>query len=78
MCEKECVFSRGLKRQATLKHVPEEVTPKNLKKEFIAIDEFINIVKRCEDSYNENLCLPEDTRKLLSFFDFTPDDSVEL
>ena len=78
MSEKECVFSRGLKRHATLKHVQEAVTPKNLKKEFIAIDEFMNIMKRCEDSFNENLCLPEDTRKLLSLFDFTPDDSVEL
>ena len=78
MSEKECVFSRGLKRHATLKHVQEAVTPKNLKKEFITIDEFTNIVKRCEDSCNENLCLPEDTRKLFLFFDFTPDDSIEL
>ena len=32
MCGKECVSSRGLKRHTTLKHVQEEVTPKEQKK----------------------------------------------
>ena len=32
MCRKECVSSRGLKRHTTLKHVQEEVIPKELKK----------------------------------------------
>ena len=39
----------------------------------ITIDEFVNIVKKCADSCNEDLCLPEDTR----CFDFTPDYAVE-
>ena len=77
MCGKECVSSRGLKRHTTLKHVQEEVTPKEQKKVLIAIDEFMNIVKKCADSCNEDLCLPEDTRKMFSSFDFTPDDAVE-
>ena len=79
MCGKECVSSRGLKRHRTLKHVQEEVTPKEQKKVLIAIDEFMNIVKNCADSCSEDLCLPEDPRKMFSFFDFTPvDDPVEL
>ena len=32
MYGKECVSSRGLKRHRTLKHVQEEVTPKEQKK----------------------------------------------
>ena len=44
----------------------------------IAIDEFMNIVKKCADSGNEDLCLPEDTGKMFSSFDFTHDDAVEL
>ena len=44
----------------------------------IAIDEFMNIVKICADSCNEDLCLPEDTRKMFSFFDFASDEAVEL
>ena len=46
----ECVSSLGLKRHTTLKHVQEEVTPKEQKKVLSAIDEFINIVKKCADS----------------------------
>ena len=39
----------------------------------------MNIVKNCADSCSEDLCLPEDPRKMFSFFDFTPvDDPVEL
>ena len=78
MCGKECVSSRGLKRHTTLKHVQEEVTPKEQKKKMlIARDEFMNIVKKRADSCNEDLCLPEDTRKMFSSFDFTPDGAVE-
>ena len=44
----------------------------------IAIDEFMNIVKKCADSCNEDLCLPEGTRKMFPCFDFIPDDAVEL
>ena len=44
----------------------------------IAIDEFMNIVKKCADSGNEDLCLPEDTGKMFSSFNFTHDDAVEL
>ena len=32
VCGKECVSSHGLKRHTTLKHVQEEVTPKEKKK----------------------------------------------
>ena len=32
VCGKECVSSRGLKRHTTLKHVQEEVTPKEQSK----------------------------------------------
>ena len=78
MCGKECVSFRGLKRHTTLKYVQEEVTPKEQRKVLIAIDEFMNIVKKCADSCNEGLCLPEDTRKMFSSFDFTPDDAIEL
>ena len=51
---------------------------KNKKKVLIAIDEFMNIVKKCPSYRNDDICLPEDTRKLFSSFDFTPDDVVEL
>ena len=77
MCGKEWVSSRGLKRHTTLKYVQEEVTPKEQKKLLITIDEFMNIVKKCADSCNADLCLPEDTRKMFSSFDFTPDDAVD-
>ena len=47
MCGKECVSSLGLKRHLTLKYVQEEVTTKEPKKKMlIAIDEFVNIVKK--------------------------------
>ena len=36
MCGKECVSSRGLKRHTTLKHVQEEVTPKEQKKKCLS------------------------------------------
>ena len=82
MCGKECVSFRGLKRHTTLKHVQEEVTPKEQskkkKKMLIAKDEFMNIVKNRADTCNEDLCLPEVTRKMFSSFDFTADDAVEL
>ena len=55
----ECVSSPGLKRHTTLKHVQEEVTPKEEKNILITIDEFINIVKKCSDLCNKDLCLPE-------------------
>ena len=42
------------------------------------MDEFMNIVKKSADLCNENLYLSEDTRKMFSSFDFTPDDAVEL
>ena len=77
ICGKECVSSRGLKRHTTLKYVQEEVTPKEQKNLLITIDEFMNIVKKCADSCNEDLCLPEDTRKMFSSFDFTPEDAVD-
>ena len=38
----------------------------------------MSIVKKCADSCNEDLCLPKDTRKMFLFFNFTPDDAVEL
>ena len=46
MCGKVSAFSRGLKRHTTLKYVQEEVTPKEQRKVFIAIDEFMNIMKK--------------------------------
>ena len=50
---------------------------KNKKICLSTIDEFINIVKKCAHSCNEDLCLQEDTIKMFSSFDFTPDDAVE-
>ena len=38
----------------------------------------MNIVKICADSCNEDLCLPENTKKMFSSFDFASDDAVEL
>ena len=55
-----------------------ELYQKNKKKVLIAVDEFMNILKKCADSCNEDLYLPGDTRKMFSSFDFTPDDVVEL
>ena len=52
VCGKKCVFSLGLKRHTTLKHVQEEVTPIEQKNMLIIIDEFLNIVKKCADSCN--------------------------
>ena len=76
VCGKECVSPTG--RHTTLKHVQEEVTPKEQKNMLITIDEFVNMIKKCADSCNEDSCLPEDTRKMFSSFDFTPDNAVEL
>ena len=78
MCGKECISSPGLKRHTALNHVQKKITPKEQKKVLIVINEFMNIVKKCADSCNEDLCLPEDTRKMFSSFDFTPDDAAEL
>ena len=78
MCGKECISSRGLKRHTALKHVQKKITPKKQKKVLIVIDEFMNIVKKCADLCNEDLCLPEDIRKTFSSFDFAPGDAVEL
>ena len=33
--------------------------------------------EKCADWCNEDLYLPKDTRKMFSFFDFTPDNAVE-
>ena len=49
LCGKEYVSSRGLKRHTTLKHVQEEVAPKEQKQVLIDIDEFMNVVKKCAD-----------------------------
>ena len=38
----------------------------------------MNIVKKRADTCNEDLCLPEVTRKMFSSIDFTADDAVEL
>ena len=54
------------------------LAPKEQKKVLIVIDEFMNIVKKCADSCNEDLCLLEYTRKMFSSFDFRPDDGIEL
>ena len=51
---------------------------KKQKKVLIVIDEFMNIVKKCADLCNEDLCFPEDIRKTFSSFDFAPGDAVEL
>ena len=42
------------------------------------IDEFMNIVKKCADLCNGDFSLPEDTRKMISSFNFTPDDTIKL
>ena len=54
--ERMCFFSRiGIKgTYTTLKRVQEEVTPKEQKNMLITIDEFINIMKKCADSCNED------------------------
>ena len=44
----------------------------------ITIDKFMNIVKKCTDSCNEDLCLPEDTRNMFLSFDFTPEELREV
>ena len=36
----------------------------------------MNIVKKCADSWT--ICLPKDTRKRFSSFDFSPDDALAL
>ena len=77
MCGKNCISSWGLKRHIALKHVQEK-EKKEHKKVLIAIDEFINIMNKCADSCNEDLCFPDDTRQTFSSFDFTPGNAVEL
>ena len=75
--ERVCFFSR-IKETHNSETCPGRSYTKRIKKVLIAIDEFMNIVKKCADLCNEDLCLPEDTRKMFSYFDFTPDDAVEL
>ena len=77
MWERACFFSR-IKETHNSETCPGRSYTKRIKKVLIAIDEFMNIVKKCADSCNEDLCLPEDTRKMFSSFDFTHDDAVEL
>ena len=45
----------------------EEVTPKEQDYMLVTIDEIMNIVEKCADLCNEDLCLPEDTRAMFSF-----------
>ena len=60
MMTKEMIFSRGFKRHTNLKHVLEEVTPKEQKNILITIDKFMNIygekIKKYADSCNEDSC----------------------
>ena len=76
MWERVCFFSR-IKETHNSETCPGRSYTKEQRKALIAIDEFMNIVKKYEDSCNKDLCLPEDTRKMLSSFDFTPDDAIE-
>ena len=76
--ERVCLFQR-IKETHNSETCPgRSYTKRTKKKMLIARDEFMNIVKKRADSCNEDLCLPEDTRKMFSSFDFTPDDAVEL
>ena len=77
LCGKERFFSR-IKETYNSDTCPGRSYFKRTKKVLIATDEFLNIVKKCEDSYNEDFCLPEDTRKIFPSFDFTPYDAVDL
>ena len=72
-----CFFSR-IKETHNYEICPGRSYTKRTKEILIAIDEFMNIVKKCVNSCNEDLCLTENTRKMFSSFDFTPDDAVEL
>ena len=75
--ESVCFFSR-IKETHNSELCPGRSYTKRTKNVLIAIDEFMNVVKKCAGSCNDDLCLPEDTRKMFSSFDFTPDDVVEL
>ena len=75
--ERVCFFSR-IKETRKSEACPGKSYTKRTRKVLIAIDEFMNIVKTCADSCNEDLCLPENTRKMFSSFDFASDDAVEL
>ena len=77
MWERVYFFSR-VKETHSSESCPEKITPKEQKKVLIVINEFMNIVKKCADSCNEDLCFPEDIRKTFSSFDFTPGGAVEL
>ena len=72
-----CFFSR-IKETHNYEICPGRSYTKRTTEILIAIDEFMNIVKKCVNSCNEDLCLTENTRKMFSSFDFTPDDAVEL
>ena len=75
--ERVCFFSR-IKETQNSETCPGRSYTKRTRKVLIAIDEFMNIVKICADSCNEDLCLPENTKKMFSSFDFASDDAVEL
>ena len=72
-----CFFS-SFKETHNSETCPGRSYTKRIKKELIATDEFMNIVKKCADFCNEDLPLREDTRKMFSSFGFIPDDVVEL
>ena len=66
--EKLCFFSR-IKETYNSETHPGRSYTKRTKNMLNAIDEFMNILKKCADSCNWDFSLPEDTRKMISSFD---------
>ena len=72
------IFSRGFKRHTTLKHVLEEVTPKEQKNILITIDKFVNIcgenIKNVQISVMSIPVSLKMPKKMFPSFDFTSDE----
>ena len=83
ICGKECVSSRGLKRDETLKHTRKgtskiEEKPKETVSATLQISQFEKIVKECANLCHGHSCLPEDIRNMYDSFEFGRQDAVDL
>ena len=83
ICGKECVSSRGLKRDETLKHTGKgtskiEEKPKETVSATLQISQFEKIVKECANLCHGHSCLPEDIRNMYDSFEFGRQDAVDL
>ena len=76
ICDKKGVSSRGLKSHQGVKHKNAKKLADKVSK--LTASEFSSLVKKCSSIDQQDLCLPEDIRSNIGFFDFIDDDVLEL